>query len=157
MNNASNEPFDCKMCGHCCHGEGGIVVSPTDLSRLCEHLSMSSEEFIAAYGEYRNGKLKIRTAESLDCIFFQAGKGCAVHEAKPDICRAWPYFRGNLVDKESLEMAKEFCPGIRPNVSHEEFVAAGRSYLRERGLGASNRSNEANALIVDTVAIRSKE
>ena len=26
--------FDCQMCGQCCEGEGGIVLSPKDLKRL---------------------------------------------------------------------------------------------------------------------------
>ena len=29
------QAFSCKMCGHCCKGKGGIVVSPSDLKRLC--------------------------------------------------------------------------------------------------------------------------
>lgn len=149
MNNTANEPFDCRMCGHCCHGEGGIVVSPTDLQRICLHMELSPEAFIEAYCEQRNGKLKIRSGDTLDCIFFTPGEGCAVHEAKPDICRAWPYFRGNLVDRESLELAKDFCPGIRPDVTHAEFAAAGRAYLASSGLLARDRATEANALVLD--------
>ena len=29
------------MCGHCCEGRGGIVVSPTDLARLASHMGQS--------------------------------------------------------------------------------------------------------------------
>lgn len=25
--------FECRMCGHCCEGSGGIVVSPADVGR----------------------------------------------------------------------------------------------------------------------------
>lgn len=31
--------FDCQMCGQCCEGEGGIVLSPKDLKRLYEGLN----------------------------------------------------------------------------------------------------------------------
>ena len=149
MSESQREAFDCRMCGHCCHGEGGIVVSPTDLDRLCGHTGLSPVDFAATYCEQRNGKLKIRTGEDRNCIFFEAGQGCSVHEAKPDICRAWPYFRGNLVDRESLELAKDFCTGIRPDVTHGEFAAAGRAYLESQGLVARDRSTEANALVLD--------
>ena len=32
--------FDCQMCGQCCEGEGGIVLSPKDLKRLYEGLNL---------------------------------------------------------------------------------------------------------------------
>lgn len=94
-----------------------------------------------------NGKLKIRTGNDGYCIFFVQGRGCTVHKGKPDICRAWPFFRGNLVDAESLHMAKEFCPGIDPGVTHETFAAEGRRYLEEHSLCAHDDTCEANALI----------
>lgn len=149
MNNSTLEPFDCKMCGQCCHGEGGIVVSPTDMPRICAFLSMSAEAFIKAYCTRSGAKIKIRTGENKDCIFFVRDKGCSVHEAKPDICRAWPYFRGNIVDAQSLAMAKEYCPGIQKDVSHADFAAAGRAYLKATGLSAKDRNTEANALFIE--------
>lgn len=141
--------FDCRMCGICCEGKGGIVVSPTDLPRICAYLQQQAHEFIATYGEYHNGKLKIRTAANGYCVFFVQGKGCSVHPAKPDICRAWPFFKGNMVDAHSFGMAKEFCAGIRPDADHAAFVAEGRAYLEEQGLKAKNPHTEANALMDD--------
>ena len=143
-----NKPvFDCQMCGICCEGQGGIVVSPKDLLRICEHLHMDAAAFTESYGILHNGKLKVRTGADGNCIFFVQGKGCAVHEGKPDICRAWPFFRGNMIDPESLHMAKEFCPGIRQDATHADFVAEGRLYLQEQGLTASDPQKEAHALI----------
>lgn len=139
--------FDCRMCGICCEGKGGIVVSPTDLPRISAFLQQSPEEFAAEYGEVHNGKLKIRTGDNGFCVFFVLGQGCSVHPAKPDICRAWPFFRGNIVDSESYAMAKEFCAGIRTNASHKEFVAEGRAYLQDQGLSAENPRTEAIALM----------
>ena len=78
--------FTCRMCGQCCRGEGGIVVSPKDLLRITCALNMSAEEFAAKYGEMRGGKLQIRTGEDGFCIFFAEGKGCTVHAGKPDVC-----------------------------------------------------------------------
>lgn len=141
--------FNCQMCGQCCEGKGGIVVSPTDLTRLCSFLDISSDAFIQRFCEYLGGKLQICIGEDGNCIFFKKGLGCAVHEGKPDICRAWPFFRGNLQDAESFTMAKDFCPGIDKNVSHAAFCSAGKKYLTTHKLLASDSSCEANALIVE--------
>ncbi len=138
--------FHCTQCGQCCEGQGGIVVSPTDLVRLCAHLQLCEAEFQEKYGCVHNGKLKVRNAENNFCIFFKEGVGCAVHVARPDICRAWPFFRGNMVDAESYFMAKEYCPGLLPKASHADFVAEGLQYLDDNGLGACDAKTEAHAL-----------
>ena len=141
--------FNCQMCGQCCEGKGGIIVSPTDLTRLTSFLNISGDEFIQRFGEYLGGKLQIRMGDDGYCIFFKKGTGCSVHEGKPDICRAWPFFRGNLLDAESFSMAKEFCPGIDKNVDHAVFCSGGKKYLAQHNLHASDASCEANALIVE--------
>jgi len=144
---ASPWAFDCRMCGECCRGEGGIIAGPRDLPRLCAYLHMETEHFIATYGYQQDGKIKIRTGPDSYCIFFLPGTGCSVHMAKPDICRAWPFFRGNMVDETSLAMAKEFCPGINPAIGHDAFVYAGLRHLEKHQLKASDPKHEANALI----------
>ena len=141
------QAFVCRMCGECCQGKGGIVAGPRDVSRLCAHLHIEEDRFIAAYGYRQDGKIKIRSGSDNYCIFFLPGTGCTVHMAKPDVCRAWPFFRGNMVDGESLSMAKEFCPGINPRIGHDAFVRTGLRYLKEHQLRASDPKHEANALI----------
>ena len=140
--------FHCRQCGHCCEGRGGIVVSPADLARLAAFLELPEETVAERYGEVTGGKLKIRNGEDGRCIFFRVGTGCAVHAGKPAICRAWPFFRGNIEDPLSLAMAKEFCPGIDPQAAHGDFAHAGRAYLAEEGLLASDPACEANALVL---------
>ena len=66
--------------------------------------------------------------------------------AKPDICRAWPYFRGNLLDPGSLELSKEFCPGIPSSLSHAAFARQGLDWLVRENLAGSAGADEANAL-----------
>lgn len=140
--------FHCRQCGHCCEGRGGIVVSPADLERLAAFLELAAETVVERYGEMARGKLKIRNGEDGRCIFFQEGIGCAVHEGKPSICRAWPFFRGNIEDPVSLALAKDFCPGIDPEATHADFARAGRAYLAEQGLLGSDPTREANALVL---------
>lgn len=140
--------FNCRMCGHCCEGKGGIIVSPADLQRLAAHLQQPQDAVAERYCERIGGKLRIRCGEDGYCVFFRQGSGCGVHEGKPAICRAWPFFRGNIEDASSLAMAKEFCPGIDINAEHADFAREGRAYLRDNGLIATDASCEANALIL---------
>lgn len=144
---ADGEGFECRLCGHCCRGRGGIVVSDADLSRLCDFLAVTADTFESKWGRRHGGKLFIRSNES-GCVFFRKGEGCSIHAAKPDICRAWPYFRGNLVDSESHALAKEFCPGIPQEQSHDAFVRQGLLYLVHENLAGSSRPDEAVALQV---------
>ncbi|NLW81736.1 MAG: YkgJ family cysteine cluster protein [Desulfovibrionales bacterium] len=138
--------FDCQMCGHCCHGQGGIVVSAPERQRLAEYLGLSEEDFCATYTQTQDKKLVLRSRGDGFCIFFDAVTACTVHPAKPDVCRAWPFFRGNLVDAVSWEMAQDYCPGIRPDTGHAEFARQGRAYLIENKLTKNGREDEANAL-----------
>ncbi len=150
----SENVFDCRMCGECCRGSGGIVVSLRDLERLCAHLSLQPREFAERFAERRNGKLVVRIGADGRCIFFAVGSGCTVHAAKPDICRAWPFFRGNLVDAGSLALAKEYCPGIDPTVEHTEFARAGLADLAAAGIAGRGGADEATALQVADLQAR---
>lgn len=135
--------FSCKMCGQCCHGSGGIVLAPKDIARLAAHLELEPAAFLQRHAENKAGKQRLKVREDGYCVFFH--EGCAVHPAKPDICRAWPYFRGNLEDAYSLAMAKEYCPGIAPGVSFNAFSAEGRAFLKREGL-LQDTDEGANAL-----------
>lgn len=141
--------FTCQMCGQCCRGQGGIVVSPRDLERITRSLDLEAGEFVRRYGEWRGGKLQIRTGTDGACIFFHEGQGCSVHAGKPDVCRAWPFFRGNILDAGSFAMAKEYCPGIHKGVSHADFARAGRNYLKRHQLLARDGQTEGWAVILD--------
>ncbi|WP_018123172.1 YkgJ family cysteine cluster protein [Desulfovibrio oxyclinae] len=139
--------FDCKMCGHCCHGEGGIVMSEKDRVRLAEHLEQEVDSMLEQYAYQRGGKWQVVTGDDGYCVFFREGAGCSVHPGRPDICRAWPFFRGNLIDEGSWEMIQEYCPGVNPEAGHDEFVRQGKEYIRQEGLSRHDPDCDANALI----------
>ncbi|SHN55394.1 YkgJ family cysteine cluster protein [Desulfovibrio litoralis] len=141
--------FECKLCGICCEGSGGIVLSEKDLKRIAEHFRLDEKTFLSKYAEFHNAKWKIKTAEDGFCVFFKKGVGCDAHIARPDICRAWPFFRGNMIDKESFELAKDYCRGLRKDATHEEFVKEGRAELLKEGLLAKDRQKNACALCLD--------
>lgn len=141
----TTEAFKCRMCGHCCHGEGGIIMSEKDQVRLADHLGIDVNELIEKYSVDCNGKISLGTGEDGYCVFFE--NGCGVHPGRPDICRAWPFFRGNLIDPMSWEMIQEYCPGVNPEAGHKEFARQGMEYLRKEGLLRYDSDVDPNALI----------
>ncbi|MDK2956708.1 MAG: uncharacterized protein PWQ57_2204 [Desulfovibrionales bacterium] len=137
------------MCGVCCQGEGGIVVSSRDVQRLVDHLEISPEAFEAQYIVRRSGKRRLSSGENGACVFYVEGRGCGVHPGRPDVCRAWPYFKGNLLDKQSFFMARDDCPGLEPDAEFDRFVEEGVEYLRREGLWGNGDSDAPNALFSD--------
>lgn len=146
MDSAEPSSFRCRRCGHCCQGQGGIVLTGSDLDRLARHLGQSPEDFRAAHTVLRQGKTQLKAREDGFCVFFD--QGCAVHSARPDICRAWPFFRGNLLDASSWEMSQDYCPGIDPRVGHARFKRDGIAYLTAHGLARDPAPDTPNALCI---------
>ncbi|WP_031479231.1 YkgJ family cysteine cluster protein [Maridesulfovibrio frigidus] len=141
------QAFDCQRCGHCCQGEGGIIMTPKDRQRLADHLGLPVEEMIQKYSENVNGKIRLQSREDGYCVFFN--DGCGVHPGRPDICRAWPFFRGNLIDEMSWEMIQDYCPGINNEAGHKQFVIQGKEYIRAEGLRQHDPEVAPNALITE--------
>jgi len=140
------QAFDCKQCGLCCLGKGGIALTPHDIDRLALALHITKETFLERYTEMRQEKPSIITNAKNACIFFTEEEQCLVHEDKPDVCRAWPFFAGNMCDTTSLAMAKEFCPGIDPAITHEAFIEAGNRTLHAKHITRSTNATHPNAL-----------
>jgi Fe-S-cluster containining protein len=114
--------FECKKCGNCCYGRGGIVLGDTEIKRISQFLDMSPASFITGCCEEINEKLYIITGEDGYCLFFDREKMCTIHTVKPHICSLWPFYSANLKDEYNWELAKDACPGINPDCTFEEFV-----------------------------------
>jgi len=142
-----SKAFECQMCGHCCQGEGGIIMTAKDRKRLAGHLEISEQELIEKHSETVNGKIRLQSREDGYCVFYN--EGCGVHPGRPDICRAWPFFRGNLIDETSWEMIQEYCPGVNPEAGHALFVEEGKEYIRAEGLRQHDPDLAPNALITE--------
>ncbi len=143
---SENSAFACRQCGHCCEGEGGIILASKDQIRLADHLGLTLDAFLERFSRPSGDKAQLDSRPDGFCIFFD--QGCTVHPARPDICRAWPFFRGNLLDASSWELSLEYCPGINPKVSHETFAREGLNYLQENALGHDGDTDAPNALCV---------
>ena len=114
--------FECKLCGSCCYGEGGITVQNDELGRIAEFLGLSSEAFVARFCLEKNGKVSVKTGEDGFCICYDQEKKCLIHPVKPRTCRLWPFYPALLNDRNIWEAAKGACPGINPKASFEVFV-----------------------------------
>ncbi|MDQ7835930.1 MAG: YkgJ family cysteine cluster protein [Humidesulfovibrio sp.] len=153
----SETSFTCQRCGHCCQGEGGIVMTGRDRNRLARHLGMDIPAMLDHCAETVSGKTRLRAGDDGYCIFFRHGQGCGVHQGRPDICRAWPYFRGNLLDASSWEMIQSDCPGVNAEAGHALFVREGVQYLQEHGLLHEAGPEAPHALVLCESLLRSKD
>lgn len=137
--------FHCRQCGKCCYGRGGIVLMPKDIQRLAAFLHITCAELLGRHTEEIAGKPRLKTGADHFCLFYAAQSGCLVHPARPDVCRAWPFFRGNLLDRHSFALAREDCPGINAASDFEDFRACGITYMEDENLFTSD-ANGPNAL-----------
>lgn len=152
-----DQSFSCLRCGHCCQGVGGIVMTARDRQRLAQHLGQDQATMLAGCAETVGDKVRLRAGADGYCIFFRQGEGCGVHQGRPDICRAWPYFRGNLVDATSWEMIQTDCPGVNNASGHALFVSEGVDYLYAHGLVHEPGPESPCALVLDKTILRRKE
>jgi len=122
--------FECKMCGDCCYGEGGIFLMDDEKQRISQFLEMTLPHFMERFCEERNGRTYLGTGEDGFCIFYDKGKGCRIHPVKPARCALWPYYPANVADKDTWEMAKLACRGLDRDCSFEDFVREAQTAAR---------------------------
>lgn len=119
--------FECRMCGECCYGEGGIYLSKAEQEALARFLNVSLKGLYHTYLEERNGRIYIRTGPDQYCIFYKKKTGCTIHPVKPRRCALWPYYPANVADKETWELAKLACRGLNRECTFEAFVQEARA------------------------------
>ncbi|MDZ7699508.1 MAG: YkgJ family cysteine cluster protein [Deltaproteobacteria bacterium] len=119
--------FECRMCGECCYGEGGIYLSRNEQERLARFLSISREDLFSGYLEERNGRVYIRVGADNFCIFYRKGVGCTIHPVKPERCALWPYYPANITDEDTWVLAKLACRGLNRECAFDDFVREARS------------------------------
>jgi len=81
--------YACAGCGRCCFDKR-IVVSPYEIARLAETLSLSTTEVIARYTTEAGTVLAQR--EDGGCSLLD-GQRCGVHAGRPLVCRLYPLGR----------------------------------------------------------------
>jgi len=103
---ARKEPFGyvCRACSHCCPHKY-IQVNPYEVAQLAYLLRLSTTEFRTVFTE-QNGAI-LKRDENDTCVFL-SDKGCAVHAARPLVCRLYPL--GRRVAEDGSEEWVEATP-----------------------------------------------
>jgi Fe-S-cluster containining protein len=89
-------------------------------------LGVSSAELRERYllpkpGQGGGQRLEVGVGPDGWCLFYQGG--CAIHPAKPAMCRLWPFFRWPLSGEAAFKEAASHCPGLRA-MDYQGFLAA---------------------------------
>ncbi len=122
--------FTCARCGYCCQGETTVSLDQDDQARMQAKLSLSREEMEAKYWRVTKGVVQMRIVDH-HCIFYSPEQGCAVHEGRPWRCGQWPLHPSIFTDENNFRTIRESCPGIKQNLSWEEFCAIFRQLLEQ--------------------------
>ena len=119
--------FSCTRCGNCCAGTPGYVwVEDEEIERLAGHLGLELDAFGRSYLRLVEGRLSLVEKTSHACVFWDAQGGCSVYDARPDQCRTWPFWQGNVATVEAWEGTKRVCPGagVGPIISMDEILTS---------------------------------
>lgn len=131
--------FTCTQCGNCCTGPRGYVhATEVEIARLAEFLKLTPEQVVVRYCRHTSGGLSFkekRGAGGWDCIFLAetparrrpAGadhditymkRTCTIYPVRPLQCRTWPFWEGNLWDRDAWNTAAKRCPGMNAGQRH---------------------------------------
>lgn len=110
--------FECLECGHCCSGpdEGYIWITKPEIELVAKHLKMPVDTVCQTY--LKRIGLHTTIAEqpkSKDCVFLKSVDGkkiCSVYPVRPNQCRTWPFWSGNLLSPNIWNIAAMKCPGV---------------------------------------------
>ncbi|MGV1099042.1 YkgJ family cysteine cluster protein [Thiovibrio sp. JS02] len=124
-----DEIFNCRQCGHCCHGETTVSLTPEDLDRLVAFLRLPVEEVKERYLRVTGNVVQMKTVDG-HCIFYN--QGCTVHPGKPWRCSQWPLHPSILADPNNFQAIQHSCPGIKGEIGYEEFCSKLSQLLDEQ-------------------------
>ena len=132
---AEGQNFTSTQCGNCCTGGPGFVwISQTEIARLAEFLHLSPDAVVEQYGRRIGGNISLRESRNArgeyDCVFLKeerverAGSGgeatkvvhtkrsCTIYTVRPLQCRTWPFWEGNLANREMWDNSAKRCHGM---------------------------------------------
>lgn len=103
--------FECqKGCNTCCNRPGVVYFSKEDIAAAANFLNIPQSEFKMKYLDRVNDSWFIDVGNN-PCPFLTLN-GCGIHSAKPQQCRAYPFWRENLLTRKQWKITAEICPGI---------------------------------------------
>ena len=104
--------FECQAdCFRCCCKPGYVFFDNADIKNAAQFLDSTPAEFKSTYLIRENGDWVLEVEDDQPCTFLTR-EGCSIHPAKPKQCRAFPFWKENLEDKNTWRLLGGFCPGI---------------------------------------------
>jgi len=124
--------FTCTRCGDCCSGKPGYVwVNDQEIEALAKVQGLPVDEVLSMHTFKTSRGRSIREKVNGDCIYYEAGKGCLVYEARPRQCQSWPFWESNLVSPAAWEKTTATCPGAgNGQLIKEEDILARMRMIR---------------------------
>ncbi len=116
---AGKAVFTCKCCGHCCHGESTVSMSPDEQKRIAGYLSLSLGDFLDKFCVRKGRRVEMRVVDG-HCIFYGDDGLCTIHPVKPFHCRRWPLHPSILNDSAAWEAIRRDCPGFSEQATYEQ-------------------------------------
>jgi Fe-S-cluster containining protein len=119
--------FSCARCSECCRIDPGFVfLRKNDVETLVPALKMGYTEFIKRYCRWvpdagRGERLSLKEKPNYDCVFWS--NGCAVYEARPLQCRAYPFWPSMLASRKRWDALSCAGMGTGTLYSREEIEA----------------------------------
>ncbi len=114
--------FECKCCGHCCHGEATVSVSQEEQRAIAEFLGLSLKELEMRYLKVKKHCTEMQIKDG-HCIFYGDDGLCSIHPVKPFHCKRWPLHPSILSDEAAWKAIKSDCPGFREDATYEQVCA----------------------------------
>lgn len=125
-----NKIFVCTRCGFCCHGETTVSLDDNDQKRMALALNLEAGEVHRKYLRKTENVFQMKTIEG-HCVFYI--DGCTVHEGRPWRCAQWPLVPAILQDENNFNIIRDSCPGIKKDITYDEFCKVLGEYLKKFG------------------------
>jgi uncharacterized protein len=135
----------CNQCGCCCK-EKIIRVNPYEVARLALFLRIGTSQFLKTY-TWAGGTI-LRMPYKGHCVFRNT-QGCAVHKARPLVCRLYPLRRNTSEDGTEHFDLLDFEPGCIALASNQGTVAG---YLSEQNAMEHLGVSDGYIGLTDTIA-----
>jgi len=82
----------CRRCGECCRVSKEVILEPHEVVELATSLNISISNFLLRYVKFRKGETYLKR-EGGACCFLRKDNLCSVYEARPAVCRTFPFGR----------------------------------------------------------------
>ena len=121
--------FECKKCGHCCHGESTVSVLEEEQGRIAIYLGLDTGSFLEKFCVKKGGRIEMKVTDG-HCIFYGNEGLCMIHPVKPLPCKIWPLHQSILHDPNAWKAIKADCPGFADGAAYEEIC----ELMRDNGI-----------------------